>query len=151
MKPSSIAHDKAEQFILAGRATVIFHNPHTRNSHKYRIVKHQDFNIWYVNTADHVVNKLVGRIFAPNSNHTTHWFRYDETGQQFYPQDAKVFMWMWSRIVRGMVPPYIDIKHAGACGYCGRPLTDPTSLNSGFGPECRKRLGIEVTPLVNQG
>lgn len=37
-------------------------------------------------------------------------------------------------------------RHAGKCGRCGRKLTTPESTVSGFGPECRKILGIEVDP-----
>lgn len=30
--------------------------------------------------------------------------------------------------------------HEGRCGRCGRPLTVPVSVESGFGPECIKML-----------
>lgn len=39
-----------------------------------------------------------------------------------------------------------DTHHAGRCGRCGRKLTTPESVLSGFGPECRKVLGIAVDP-----
>lgn len=29
--------------------------------------------------------------------------------------------------------------HEGKCGRCGRPLTDPESINTGIGPICRTR------------
>jgi len=34
-----------------------------------------------------------------------------------------------------------DIRHSGKCGRCGRTLTEPESLDSGIGPECKKRQG----------
>ncbi len=36
------------------------------------------------------------------------------------------------------------VHHEGRCGRCGNPLTVPASVESGFGPECRKILGIET-------
>lgn len=33
------------------------------------------------------------------------------------------------------------VHHMGRCGRCNRPLTDPTSVLSGVGPECAKALG----------
>lgn len=33
-----------------------------------------------------------------------------------------------------------DIHHEGHCGRCGRALTVPASVASGFGPECMKRV-----------
>lgn len=37
--------------------------------------------------------------------------------------------------------PHSDmiIQHEGRCGRCGRLLTDPQSIMTGFGPECAKR------------
>jgi hypothetical protein len=36
------------------------------------------------------------------------------------------------------------------CRCCGRVLTHPVSLATGYGPECRERLGIVViTRIVN--
>jgi hypothetical protein len=34
------------------------------------------------------------------------------------------------------------ISHAGKCGCCGRKLTNPESLETGIGPECRKRFAM---------
>jgi hypothetical protein len=35
------------------------------------------------------------------------------------------------------------IWHEGRCGKCGRKLTVPESVATGFGPECSSRLGID--------
>ena len=40
------------------------------------------------------------------------------------------------------ITPLIEIWHEGKCGRCARPLTDPESIKTGFGPECRKRMGL---------
>ena len=42
-------------------------------------------------------------------------------------------------------PEYIEIKHEGKCGRCGRALTHPDSLKTGIGPDCAGRVGQEST------
>ncbi len=57
-------------------------------------------------------------------------------------QDSKpvqVFNWAL-RVVNGekhLLRPGYDIQHEGRCGKCGRELTDPESIRTGFGPTCR--------------
>lgn len=34
------------------------------------------------------------------------------------------------------IPPQYSIRHIGVCARCGRPLTHPESLTTGFGPDC---------------
>lgn len=34
-----------------------------------------------------------------------------------------------------------EVWHEGRCGRCGRKLTVPSSIESGFGPECAGRMG----------
>ena len=36
----------------------------------------------------------------------------------------------------------LEIRHSGRCGYCGRHLTTPESVDTGFGPDCSALLGI---------
>jgi len=35
-----------------------------------------------------------------------------------------------------------DVRHCGFCMKCGKTLTVPASIESGYGPECSRRLGI---------
>jgi hypothetical protein len=35
----------------------------------------------------------------------------------------------------------VEVWHEGQCGRCGRRLTVPESVESGFGPECLSRVG----------
>jgi len=34
-----------------------------------------------------------------------------------------------------------DVRHAGKCCRCGQTLTNPRSLETGIGPECREKAG----------
>lgn len=37
--------------------------------------------------------------------------------------------------------PQLEFWHAGRCARCAHPLTDPVSIERGFGPECIKHVG----------
>lgn len=63
----------------------------------------------------------------------------------------EVFDWCWKYAVwypqfAAVKPQYIRPNivffHNGYCARCTRLLTDAVSLETGFGPECRKILGI---------
>jgi hypothetical protein len=55
---------------------------------------------------------------------------------------VKAFDWVWRQLAQGNMPGQAEIWHEGRCGACGRKLTVPSSINTGFGPECADRLGI---------
>lgn len=51
--------------------------------------------------------------------------------------------WLVGRIAAGTLPgaDVVEIFHCGRCGRCGRKLTDPVSIETGFGPHCTKEMG----------
>lgn len=38
----------------------------------------------------------------------------------------------------------VKIWHCGKCGHCARALSVPSSIKTGFGPDCAQKLGIEM-------
>ncbi len=38
--------------------------------------------------------------------------------------------------------PLVEFRHIGRCARCGRALTVPSSIDSGFGPECAGKVGL---------
>lgn len=62
----------------------------------------------------------------------------------FDDMKAKVFYWLWVKHLGPSVelPEQVQFWHEGRCGHCGRRLTVPASINTGFGPDCAKKLGI---------
>ncbi len=51
------------------------------------------------------------------------------------------FVWLLSRIHRpALLEQQAEIHHEGRCGRCGRALTVPESIESGFGPECINKV-----------
>lgn len=61
-----------------------------------------------------------------------------------YTEDTlpvKVIRWACSVIWNDKpLPDGYDFHHVGRCGRCGRDLTVPTSIESGFGPECINKI-----------
>lgn len=53
---------------------------------------------------------------------------------------AKAFAWAWEKLQAGSIPENLEVWHEGRCCRCARPLTDPESIASGIGPECRKKM-----------
>src|SRR5262249_13335004 len=70
--------------------------------------------------------------------------RYTETSEPI-----ATFRWMWERLKNNQPLEYsinanptilsggAKLLHEGRCGRCGRRLTVPESIESGYGPECR--------------
>ena len=59
---------------------------------------------------------------------------------------ALAFDYAWQHITRGNLPAVLEIWHEGKCGRCGRKLTVPSSIESGFGPECINHVGPRPEP-----
>lgn len=55
---------------------------------------------------------------------------------------AQAFAWFAGELLAGRLPEGVDVYHAGRCGRCGRKLTVPESITTGFGPECAGLLGV---------
>ncbi len=49
---------------------------------------------------------------------------------------AKAFVWFWDH----MESDQVEVWHEGVCSRCGRPLTDPESVQRGLGPICFERM-----------
>jgi hypothetical protein len=53
---------------------------------------------------------------------------------------ARALNWVLLQVcLKGEMPTEATVQHEGRCCACGRRLTDPTSIDLGIGPECRRR------------
>lgn len=43
---------------------------------------------------------------------------------------------------RPALPNGLEVRHEGRCGRCGRPLTVPSSIDLGIGPDCAEKMGL---------
>ncbi len=87
------------------------------------------------NTADYqyvgIVDQSSGRVRMTRASRMT-------------DTSAPVMAWNWTigRMFTGKSYAPATVHHAGRCGRCGRLLTVPGSIETGFGPECSAKLGI---------
>lgn len=51
-----------------------------------------------------------------------------------------LFQQVWNWIQGGELHSSLEIRLEDYCGHCGRPLSDPESIDRGFGPECFGKL-----------
>lgn len=134
MKVGQISHEKAFDYILAGKSFVTFLNPQTGNRFTYKVVKHKTDDVYFV----HVLTspdmyKYIGLI----KNFNFHYSR-----KSTIERDSKsviVFDYVLLNLWQDTLNDRIEIYHDGRCGKCGRQLTDPESVQSGLGPYCRKK------------
>jgi hypothetical protein len=52
------------------------------------------------------------------------------------------FVWLLDQLYNPKAPNHwgqVEMYHMGACGRCGRPLTDPESIQRGLGPICASK------------
>jgi hypothetical protein len=137
-------HDKARKFesaattktfMLAGRARVTVVSQKTGVRFTFRVA---------VRTGDPTSPHFVSLLTGPDntSSYTFMGTIFDgkvyRTGRSFNKDApaAKAFAWVWSYVSRGELPPHCEIWHEGCCGKCGKPLTVPSSIAIGLGPDC---------------
>jgi hypothetical protein len=146
-------------FMLAGKATVTFRSAKTGTHFTYKIQlgeKRQpnDPDTWFVKV-------LTG---PDNSNSFTYMGmirngRFGLTRASKIGSDAtsyKTFTWVFDNLQKGVMPELLEIWHEGRCGKCGKKLTVPESIATGFGPDCAKSIvdlpliKASATPVIDQ-
>jgi len=55
---------------------------------------------------------------------------------------VRAFSYFWKHVAQGQMAPQVEVRHEGHCGRCGRTLTVPSSIDTGIGPECLKKMGM---------
>lgn len=132
----------AMAYILAGKSIVTLESQKTGARFTYRISAAPDGAAHFVgllngpdNTTDY---QYLGRI-----SRGVFWVGRKVPRPGDISRDApsaRAFDWTWRAIARGVLPEQLEIWHEGRCGRCGRRLTVPSSIESGFGPECINKL-----------
>ena len=140
LSPHVLATPRA--FILAGKA--IFTLVGASNRYTFK-VSHKEASDSYAEA--YFVSLLTG---PENTSDYTYLGMLDAdgqvrlTGKSSYRDDSapvRAIRWAFKHIWAGKaLPAPAAILHAGRCGRCGRTLTVPESIASGFGPECLGKL-----------
>jgi len=125
----------AKAFILGGNAVFTLVSLVTGNRKTFRVRK-SDSDV-------HFVEILTG---PDNTSDYTYigYFRNDlqmqpgRKGAPAHPAYAALD-WMLMNLRIGRMPVTAEFWHEGRCARCARPLTNPESIITGFGPECAKK------------
>jgi hypothetical protein len=128
-----------KDFVKAGKAIFTLENEATGNRFTYKVKKCNDKDIWFVsvlNGPDNYHNYMyLGTIFG-NDFRSTAKARVSKDALSF-----KAFAWLNLYLNSDKdLPEGVHVHHEGRCGRCGKRLTVPESIKSGFGPECIKLM-----------
>lgn len=142
--PSRLAPAAALDFILAGDARFTVVSTRTGCRYTFRVAKADDqpgrkLKAWFVSF-----------LTGPENDSDYTYLGMLQSGEvrltaksKLLPDSGPVvaIRWLVSTLDKGVAPASAEIWHTGHCGRCGRLLTVPESVASGFGPECsRKRM-----------
>ena len=136
MKGHIITDSKqALKFIFAGKSVVTFVNKQTNNRFTFKIKQAKDSNLFFVSVLTNPdVYSYIGTCIEGNYKHGKKSQIYEDA------QSVKVFKYILKRLVTDTLPDFIEVWHEGFCGKCGKRLTVPSSIMSGIGPDCIKKL-----------
>ena len=124
-----------QQFALAGNARFTPRSKRTQTRFTFRVRQPGEGKPWFVSLLTGQDNEndysFFGTIFPDGS------FRLSRKSKiSALAPSVAGFEWFWSHVRAQRLPPQVEVHHEGRCGRCGRALTVPESIESGFGPEC---------------
>ena len=137
----------ALRYMIAGNATVTFKSKKTEQRFTFRIRIKKDDEPVGPRGRIYFVSLLVGQDNTADYQYLGHFWdtqmvywhgRKSRIGAD--APSAKAFDWVWRNLQKGVLPEQVEIFHTGTCGRCGRMLTVPESITSGFGPECINKI-----------
>ena len=130
-------------FVLAGNATFTLEPGKTGKYFTYKMTKYKsDDNAYFVellrgcdNTQDYT---YIGTYYRDTKY--LHLNKvYKDKEEYTLPKSIRAIRYFIKNI--DDIPDILHIYHEGKCAKCGRKLTTPESIKSGFGPHCRSNYG----------
>lgn len=139
MKGHKITDTKESlKFIFAGKSVVTFLNTKTDNRFTYKVKQAKDSNLFFVSVLTSPDRyTYIGLCVEGKYKHGK------KSPITKDAQSVKVFEYMLNKLISGDLPEFLEVWHEGFCGKCGRRLTVPSSILTGIGPECIKKLSKE--------
>lgn len=133
--------EQMEHFLSGGNAIFTLHNNRTGNRYTYKVTQKKGGDIFWVKLLNGTDNTQDYRFFGtmfPNCNPRGYWLKHSFKGQIGETARSVVtFKWFIQRLQEDTpFPEPFEFYHEGRCGRCGRKLTVPESITSGFGPKC---------------
>lgn len=131
--------DAARRFVLGGNATMTLRSARTGQWFTYRVRRdEEDQGLYWVRVLTGPDNEAaytyLGRFLRGR------YYQGRRIGAE--APSARAFQYLARCLDENQLPPSLEVFHEGRCGACGRKLTVPESVATGFGPDCAERLGI---------
>lgn len=133
---NEVAHKNALAFLLGGKCTftILTDEPKSKSLDHITMriterLKHRIWSVWYG-------HEQVATIIMKSTGFTVD-FNKENFFTPMHEIAAKSIEFVVRRLQLTTLPPKVHILHEGMCGKCGRPLTDPVSIEYGLGPICR--------------
>lgn len=129
-----INNKEVGDFIFAGRSLFTCKNTRSENRFTFKVKKHKKDDIFFVSVLTNPgVYEFIGSVKRGFKFKHSIKSRISESSQS-----VRVFDYIIIRLITGSLPDFIEVWHNGHCGRCGRVLTVPDSIETGYGPECFK-------------
>lgn len=133
-------------FVTAGRAVFTIESRKTGARYTYRVNEIEDKPGSFFaslltgpdNTSDY---SYIGLMNVVTGFRTTKNSKMTETSTP-----VRALKFFCEKVVIGKREPYdldMNFWHEGRCGKCSRPLTVPSSIVRGIGPECATKMGLD--------
>ena len=122
------SNQKILSFILAGKSIFTIRNEATGNRFTYKVK--QVKTVFFVSLMFGTEFKFIGTIFDSD--------KFVLSKKSKISTGHKAFNWLFTRLITDSSLETVTFWHEGKCGRCGRKLTVPESIQTGFGKECIK-------------
>lgn len=118
----------------------------------YRINKHKKLNLYFVSVLTGS-NNISDYTYLGTIKPTPNGYTFGLTAGSTISGEAKSFQafnYVFTLLINGHELNFVEVWHEGKCGRCGRKLTDPQSIESGFGSYCigigknKKKKDLEI-------
>ena len=133
------------EFVLSGKSLFTLFNKETGNYFTFKVTKIKEekkssaADIWFVSYFSGTENDADSSYTFFGTIFDNGVFRLSKKKDHLKDKQAvKVFTWFWE--LKESLPDQVKVFHEGRCGRCGRPLTTPKSIMSGYGPSCYKSI-----------
>lgn len=138
--------ESIDPFVFAGNATFTIINEKTGGRYTFKLTRPKaiqggTLDVWFVKvlrTSDNESGySFVGTVFEKDNERGGTFKYYNHSYKSTISEEApSVVAFMWFLTHRHQLPDLVKVYHEGKCGHCGRKLTVPESIKSGFGPKC---------------
>ena len=129
-------------FVLGGKATFTLRSLKTGTRFTYRVQVIDGGEIAFVSLLTGSDNEANYSYFANIRPRNLSYWHGKKAKVHEGALGPQAFAWFWSKLQRRSPMPELEFWHSGACARCGRRLTVPSSIASGFGPECATKIGF---------